>query len=326
MGTFYVHNISNLLVFVGLCVMVSSIFISLTIHKAVSPEIRQKWVIISTMMISFSVGYSIFLFLQFRNIQEYLELITGLVFLGGAVFVFLVMRLIQSTLVLMNKASLSLEEKVSEYRQVSEELRNSRASLESIFNNAIPLCITSKDFEIVRANDAYYDVFGHFAQQPDKQKCFDSRPGGDCHSDSCPLTRIKLGEKEVVCETTKLDSHGRKRYFIITARPFLDANNQTVGIVESFQDISKRKLAEDTKEELIEELQSALEEVNLLSGFLPICASCKKIRDDQGYWNQIESYLRKHSELEFSHGICPDCAQELYPDTYKKIAEKNKKT
>ena len=145
-------------------------------------------------------------------------------------------------------------------------------------------------------------------------------------SDGCPLVRVLQGEKEVVCDTTKKDTDGRKRFFIITGKPFLDANNEIVGIVESFQDISKRKRAEDAKEDLIEELQNALEEVNLLSGFLPICASCKKIRDDKGYWNQIESYLRKHSELEFSHGICPDCAKELYPDTYKKITEKKKLT
>lgn len=63
-----------------------------------------------------------------------------------------------------------------------------------------------------------------------------------------------------------------------------------------------------------EEKEKALLEVKILSGFLPICASCKKIRDDQGYWNQIEAYIRDHSEAEFSHSICPDCAKELYPD------------
>ena len=56
------------------------------------------------------------------------------------------------------------------------------------------------------------------------------------------------------------------------------------------------------------------QEVKTLSGFLPICASCKKIRDDKGYWNQIEEYIRERSEAEFSHGICPDCAQKLYPE------------
>lgn len=61
-------------------------------------------------------------------------------------------------------------------------------------------------------------------------------------------------------------------------------------------------------------IQKALAEVKALSGLLPICAGCKKIRDDKGYWNQIESYIRDHSEADFSHGICPDCARELYPD------------
>ncbi len=62
------------------------------------------------------------------------------------------------------------------------------------------------------------------------------------------------------------------------------------------------------------DLQQALANVKRLSGFLPICASCKKIRDDKGYWNQIEEYIRDHSEADFSHGICPDCVRTLYPE------------
>jgi len=64
----------------------------------------------------------------------------------------------------------------------------------------------------------------------------------------------------------------------------------------------------------ITQLKEAQEKSKILSGLLPICASCKKIRDDKGYWNQIEEYIRDHSEAEFSHGICPECAKELYPD------------
>ena len=67
-----------------------------------------------------------------------------------------------------------------------------------------------------------------------------------------------------------------------------------------------------------EQLQHALNKVKLLSGFLPICASCKKIRDDNGYWNQIESYIKEHSEAQFSHGICPECTDKLYPGLLKK--------
>jgi hypothetical protein len=72
---------------------------------------------------------------------------------------------------------------------------------------------------------------------------------------------------------------------------------------------------------LIEEkkkLEEALAEIKKLSGMLPICASCKKIRDDQGYWTQIESYISRYSDTQFSHGICPDCARKLYGDLYEK--------
>ncbi len=65
-------------------------------------------------------------------------------------------------------------------------------------------------------------------------------------------------------------------------------------------------------------LELAFKEVKELSGLLPICASCKKIRDDQGYWNQLESFIETRSKAEFSHGICPECAEDLYPEFYSK--------
>lgn len=90
----------------------------------------------------------------------------------------------------------------------------------------------------------------------------------------------------------------------------------TVLVSAVVMDISRRRRAEAEREELIKELQAALDKVKQLSGLLPICASCKMIRDDNGYWNQIESYIRDHSEAEFSHGICPDCAKRLYPEVF----------
>ena len=80
------------------------------------------------------------------------------------------------------------------------------------------------------------------------------------------------------------------------------------------REIDERKRVEKEREKLIHELQEALDKVKTLSGLLPICSSCKKIRDDNGYWNQIEVYIRDHSEADFSHSICPGCAKELYPD------------
>ena len=84
--------------------------------------------------------------------------------------------------------------------------------------------------------------------------------------------------------------------------------------VQLEQEIVERKELEQEREKLIAQLQEALSQVKTLSGFLPICASCKKIRDDSGYWKQIESYLSAHADVTFSHGICPDCAQKLYGD------------
>ncbi|MCK5165624.1 MAG: PAS domain S-box protein, partial [Desulfobacula sp.] len=77
-------------------------------------------------------------------------------------------------------------------------------------------------------------------------------------------------------------------------------------------DITNRKQSEEEREKLIGELQAALAEIKKLSGLLPICAHCKKIRDDKGYWNNLEEYIQTHSDAEFSHGICPECSDELY--------------
>ncbi len=81
------------------------------------------------------------------------------------------------------------------------------------------------------------------------------------------------------------------------------------------RDISRRKQAEAERERLIAELQEALGKVKLLSGLLSICASCKKIRDEQGHWEHLEIYIRNRSAADFSHGLCPECIQKLYPQS-----------
>jgi len=83
------------------------------------------------------------------------------------------------------------------------------------------------------------------------------------------------------------------------------------------KEIDRRKNREQELLNLNRELKNSIETIKTLRGLIPICANCKKIRDDKGYWNQIESYIQKHSEAEFSHGICPECARKLYPELYK---------
>lgn len=80
------------------------------------------------------------------------------------------------------------------------------------------------------------------------------------------------------------------------------------------------KNAEEEQRALAVSLKEALENVKVLKGMLPICANCKKIRDDDGYWQQIETYITENSDTYFSHGICPDCCKELYPSVCEKLS------
>lgn len=143
------------------------------------------------------------------------------------------------------------------------------------------------------------------------------------------LTKLKItdintrSKKEIFMEMERAKSE-KRNYFNFKHR----LSNGVIKDVEVFSgpiiirkkfllcsvihDISERKSAEKERERLIDELQHALAEVKKLRGFLPICSSCKKIRDDKGYWNQIESYIRDHSEAEFTHSICPECTKKLY--------------
>lgn len=110
---------------------------------------------------------------------------------------------------------------------------------------------------------------------------------------------------------------GSVRWVAHACQPVRDDQGRFIGTRGSNRDVSKRKAAEQERERLVVELQAALAKVKLLSGFIPICSSCKKIRNDAGYWQQIEVYIRDHSEAEFSHGICPDCGKRLYGELFR---------
>ncbi len=110
---------------------------------------------------------------------------------------------------------------------------------------------------------------------------------------------------------SKVKIKNKTYYFDINIYP---ANH---GLSVFFKDVSERMYAERERERLIAELQDALTKVKTLSGLLPICAFCKNIRDDGGYWHQVEAYIKEHSEANFSHGVCPDCAKEHYPEYFE---------
>ncbi|WP_319525488.1 PAS domain-containing protein [uncultured Desulfosarcina sp.] len=132
--------------------------------------------------------------------------------------------------------------------------------------------------------------------------------------ETMPLTRSKRWTVERGKEGTLLLSEDRA--LKILEEKLLDVFGILAGYIQIFMDVTfEHQLLEEKKK-----LEKALAEIKKLSGMLPICASCKKIRDDQGYWTQIESYISKHSDTQFSHGICPDCAKKLYGDLYQESA------
>ena len=96
-------------------------------------------------------------------------------------------------------------------------------------------------------------------------------------------------------------------WYTMRIHPYRTIDNSIEGAVISFIDITERKRAEDA-------LQKAFDEIHTLQGIIPICAKCKQIRDDQGFWSQVEVYIRDRTDAEFSHGLCPECMKELYSD------------
>jgi AmiR/NasT family two-component response regulator len=138
----------------------------------------------------------------------------------------------------------------------------------------------------------------------------------------CPTPVVVLTAFETPELLNQASTAGVGAYLIKPPNPH-DIERAIVVAMARFQDlIELRRLNAELQERyaerdrLVQELQESLARVRVLSGLLPICASCKKIRDDQGYWNQIEIYFRDHSDVEFSHGLCPDCAKKYYPEYF----------
>ena len=125
------------------------------------------------------------------------------------------------------------------------------------------------------------------------------------------MERIQRGQRVGLYETMRLRKDGRFIPVSVTVSPVKDSRGKVVGGSAISRDITLRKRDEAERFKLIEELTESLKQVKTLSGLLPICASCKRIRDDRGYWQQVETYIADHTDADFTHGICPDCLEKI---------------
>lgn len=130
------------------------------------------------------------------------------------------------------------------------------------------------------------------------------------HQGYCSVALIPIRSHKEIVGLLQLNDR-KKDCFTLEMIHFFEGITASIGVA------LMRKRTEEERERLIAELQKALMEVKKLSGLLPICVSCKNIRDDKGYWRQIELYIKDHSEADFSHGVCPECAKKLYPEFCK---------
>lgn len=209
---------------------------------------------------------------------------------------------------------------ITELKKAEEQIRAHNRFLSDVIN-ALPhpfTVVDARTYEVRHANkvalagDIPAGLTCHQLSHHRSEPC-----GGSDHP--CPLTAMKHDKRPAVVEHVHSHPDGTVTDVEVHCYPILDENGELAQMIEYCIDISERKRAAEERERLIADLQRALAEVKTLGGLLPICASCKKIRDDKGYWNTLELYISEHSGAEFSHGICPECAERLYPDYYKRL-------
>lgn len=199
-------------------------------------------------------------------------------------------------------------------QRLNAEMKEAKEEMELVFNTSPDAAVISRlsDGLIVHVNDGFVTLSGltreecagkttlavHAWKNPADREAIvrELREKGGCRSFEAVFQRKDGGELFGLISATVFNLQGVPHVISVT------------------RDITARKQTEAERDRLIQKLRQALANVKSLSGLLPICASCKKIRDDKGYWSQVESYVQAHSEATFTHGICPDCMKRLYPE------------
>ncbi len=206
------------------------------------------------------------------------------------------------------------ELRAAEERRLRRRSEATMAHLASIVECCQDAIVSQElDGTVVSWNAGAEALYGYTASDMTGHSLEDLIPADRPEELSEIFQRVKRGERVDRFETVRVRKDGRLVEVSLTVSPLKDAEGKILGASTLALDITKRRQEEAESRRLIQELTEALGQVKTLSGLLPICASCKKIRDDKGYWQQVETYIRKHSEADFTHGICPECVQRLYP-------------
>ena len=217
---------------------------------------------------------------------------------------------------------------ITELKNAEKALMESEHKYRSVIEmSPLGIGMTDTAGRIITVNRSFAAMLGYTSEELLELDFTDITHPDDVHGELELFQAVVNGDIDSY-SFEKRYKHRDGNYFWIslTTAKITLSGAQTL-IYAFVENISERKQMEQNREQLIQELQDALNKVNVLSGLIPICAGCKKIRDDQGYWNQLETYIQKHSDTSFSHGLCPECSEKLYGGQawYTKMKEKKKK-
>ena len=162
-------------------------------------------------------------------------------------------------------------------------------------------------------NSGAQQLFGYSAEEALGKSIFMIFPPETRPDIAQVMGKLRRGEEVAPTEVAALRRDESRVEIALTISPIKSADGALIGVSSLAYNITERKQLEEERKRMIDELNETLSRVKTLSGLLPICASCKKVRDDHGYWQKLETFVHEHSEAEFSHSICPDCMEALYP-------------
>ena len=207
---------------------------------------------------------------------------------------------------------------LTEVRRLEQQLREAESRFRTAFQSApIGMALVSDEGQWLQVNEVLCEFLGYSEAELLARTVQDLTYPDDLETDRILIEELMAGKNNTyTTEKRYFDKQGRIVWALVARSALHDAKGRVIHFIVQVQDITRRKQQEHEREQLIRRLQEALANVRTLRGLLPICASCKKIRDDKGYWNQIESYISAHSQAVFSHSVCPACAKKLYPDQY----------